>query len=449
MDLNIQNFQKVKIFVSNDCDLNCIYCTYKDNNINNEEQIGVSTISLDLLLQIIEKVSNNCKKNNSVLDPEVTFIGGEPLLFFEELIQPAINYGRELNPNYVFSIETNGLLLTEDILTYLKEKGIHLILKFNGSERASHLTQNEINFERDVWNIIDQKLNLILEFLPQTTIKLILTETTLPFLFESIQYLEEKDINKCEIFLNQFEDWNQITTKEILVQQFNNLFEYWKNVFDEEGIPLIPSNFNNSFIRVILNDYLKENNLFRSFSATKPENRFGQLLNQEIWIDFNGNYYTTHPYFFNKINHDFYDIEKFPEETEKLENMLDEDKSAFYHETFLKNNYNPFYIGNINFGINKKYLEDLHSYVSRDKSSSLHLTCEECPVYLICLGNSADLNFYTQEDFCKCPYIYCIWDQQVFLLCKKMLEYFEETKNDLFRQYLEHQMQGGLFVDGY
>ena len=96
-----------QLIITHQCQLNCTYCfeNYKDNNV----------MTLDTCKKIITFLSEN-NINNEPQD--ISFFGGEPLLHFNDIIQPIIDWNKnELqNKNIYFTFTTNGLLLTEDIL---------------------------------------------------------------------------------------------------------------------------------------------------------------------------------------------------------------------------------------------------------------------------------------------------------------------------------------------
>lgn len=111
------------IALSEQCNLNCTYC--------NVDKLSKKKISPKLFLEKFEKI----RFQNPHEKIQIDFYGGEPLLQWNE-IQEIIEETQN-DPNVVYYMPTNGLLLTEDKIDYLNEKEVQVSLSFDG------LWQNE------------------------------------------------------------------------------------------------------------------------------------------------------------------------------------------------------------------------------------------------------------------------------------------------------------------
>lgn len=107
------------IFVSNDCNLNCSYCSVllkMENSTIPKEPM----YSLDTLNRFIDSTQRQYNDNTA----DIVFFGGEPTLnysFIQELISSQ-NLQGNLPYKYHYMLHTNGLLLNdipEDILNHL------------------------------------------------------------------------------------------------------------------------------------------------------------------------------------------------------------------------------------------------------------------------------------------------------------------------------------------
>src|SRR3989344_3371113 len=87
----------MKIFLTNKCNLNCVYC-FKDKRKKEPE-----------LCEIIKKINQ--------ADKEVIFKGGEPLLRRD--ILTILKYAKSRNVR--ISLETNGILLDKTALRYINK----------------------------------------------------------------------------------------------------------------------------------------------------------------------------------------------------------------------------------------------------------------------------------------------------------------------------------------
>ena len=88
------------IALSEQCNLNCTYC--------NVDKLSKKKISPKLFLEKFEKI----RFQNPHEKIQIDFYGGEPLLQWNE-IQEIIEETQN-DPNVVYYMPTNGLLLTED-----------------------------------------------------------------------------------------------------------------------------------------------------------------------------------------------------------------------------------------------------------------------------------------------------------------------------------------------
>lgn len=71
---------------------------------------------------------------------KIQFAGGEPLLNFP-LAERICSYVREQNINAVFQLQTNGTLLTEDLVRRLRQNQISVGISLDGIPEVNHLTR--------------------------------------------------------------------------------------------------------------------------------------------------------------------------------------------------------------------------------------------------------------------------------------------------------------------
>ncbi|RQD70596.1 MAG: thioether cross-link-forming SCIFF peptide maturase [Tindallia sp. MSAO_Bac2] len=116
------------LHVAHDCNLSCEYCFAAEGTFHGErgmmsEETGKK--ALDLLV----------KRSGSRRQLEVDFFGGEPLLNFP-LIKKLVHYGRSLektaDKRFRFTLTTNGLALTEEIMDYINEEMDNVVLSLDG-----------------------------------------------------------------------------------------------------------------------------------------------------------------------------------------------------------------------------------------------------------------------------------------------------------------------------
>ena len=109
------------LFMTDDCNFNCHYCYQKKGNTYVDK--GTMKKAIDFFYPFLK---NKCYFN---------FYGGEPLLAFDQ-IKFALDYIQSINKkkmkNIIFSMTTNGSLISDDVLSTLNLHKFSLLLSFDG-----------------------------------------------------------------------------------------------------------------------------------------------------------------------------------------------------------------------------------------------------------------------------------------------------------------------------
>lgn len=120
------------LLVTNSCNFRCRYCFVSK---------GISNMSFDICKDAIDKLIM-CTKNKGYDNLLISFAGGEPLLNFD-LIKEVVMYYKNVNDiNISYRIITNGSLINQDIVDFIKENNIDVtvsldsIKKFNDKSRS-------------------------------------------------------------------------------------------------------------------------------------------------------------------------------------------------------------------------------------------------------------------------------------------------------------------------
>lgn len=97
------------VLLTTGCNLRCEYCF--------EESLRPKNMTFDIAkdtLNFLIKNGENLRKNS-----HFTFFGGEPMLTFDSVMVPLIDYNKTLPKPATFSMTTNGTLLTKEKLNFL------------------------------------------------------------------------------------------------------------------------------------------------------------------------------------------------------------------------------------------------------------------------------------------------------------------------------------------
>ena len=115
------------LLISQTCNMKCDYCFVDKGTFGDEDSLMDEKISLKAVDFLIE--------NSKTKHIEIDFFGGEPLINWN-VVKKTVEYGikksREKGKVLRFSLTTNGILLDDEKINFLKENSISLILSLDG-----------------------------------------------------------------------------------------------------------------------------------------------------------------------------------------------------------------------------------------------------------------------------------------------------------------------------
>jgi uncharacterized protein len=121
------------LHVTHDCNLTCKYCFADEGGYKGSRSLmsfETGKAALDFLIR------NSGGRRNL----EVDFFGGEPLMNFD-VVKKLVEYARaeekKHNKNFRFTVTTNGLLLTEEIQSYINENMHNVVLSIDGRKEIN------------------------------------------------------------------------------------------------------------------------------------------------------------------------------------------------------------------------------------------------------------------------------------------------------------------------
>jgi uncharacterized protein len=137
-ELSQDVIDKLDIVVSQQCNLACKYCFTPESNGTNVNpgllSVQVAKKSIDFLLQ----------RSGNKQDIFVCFFGGEPLINFEVIkttVWYALKECKKLNKSIHFSMTTNGTLLNDEVIEFIKNYRIKLQISLDGDSYSQNLNR--------------------------------------------------------------------------------------------------------------------------------------------------------------------------------------------------------------------------------------------------------------------------------------------------------------------
>ena len=116
------------LHIAHDCNLACRYCFAGEGEYHGDR----SLMSLEVGKKAIDfLVANSGSRRNL----EVDFFGGEPLMNFD-VVKEIVAYGRSLekehNKNFRFTLTTNGVLLSDEVMEFANKEMSNVVLSVDG-----------------------------------------------------------------------------------------------------------------------------------------------------------------------------------------------------------------------------------------------------------------------------------------------------------------------------
>lgn len=160
----------IALFVTQSCNLNCVYC-YGDNAHYGETDkncmdLATAYTAVDWLV----KVSNTQQRIT------ISFFGGEPLLNFE-LIKQVVKYslaiGAKSGKIIDFDINTNGTLITEEVIEFFDRHRFRVIVSIDGPKEVQDI-QRPFKAGLGSYDEILPNIRALLRALPDTSCRAVL-----------------------------------------------------------------------------------------------------------------------------------------------------------------------------------------------------------------------------------------------------------------------------------
>ena len=209
--------------ITHDCNLQCVYC-YQRHDKGNK-------MSFETAMKCINWIFDN--KPEKMDEIEISFIGGEPLLEFDQM-KEVFEYTHQMDPKvkFLFFATTNGTLLTEEMKQWFSKykKYFYLGLSLDGTRethihnRSNSFDDIDIKFFQDTWK--DQN------------VKMTLSEYSLNNLAENIKFIQSLGFNITGANLAEGDfDWENDEYIKILIPQLKELVDFY---LKNDNIALCP-----------------------------------------------------------------------------------------------------------------------------------------------------------------------------------------------------------------
>lgn len=209
--------KKIMILVSEECNLNCVYCY---EHFKNHKKMNFK-----MAKKIIDDFYDNTVSGDTVL---IEVFGGEAFTNFE-LIKQIDDYVMKKYSDRInlFETTTNGTLIHGEIQEWLEERKdrYDISLSLDGTEKM-HDANRPMLSGKGSFEKID--IDFFLRTWDEAQAKLTISNYTLPRLAEGIKYIHELGF-VCDATMSTGMDWNYDDYKDIMVRELGKLIDYYTN----------------------------------------------------------------------------------------------------------------------------------------------------------------------------------------------------------------------------
>lgn len=234
------------LILTSACNLACKYCFVEKCTFNNKIEINMS---LDTALQAIKKYGNYVLDNN-IMDANLIFYGGEPLVNWKVMCA-VIDYVKNEKLPIKLSMVTNATLLTVDKIEYLSKNDVEVGISIDGPKDLNDMNRVYRSSDESVYDKVISKFPMLEIKKCKYGLSITVSKEFLKYKKEVIEWL--KKINVKSVFYNLYHytsyesDWKKYyeEASEFLLYSYNELIK--NEINDGRIIRKIESFFENEF----------------------------------------------------------------------------------------------------------------------------------------------------------------------------------------------------------
>jgi sulfatase maturation enzyme AslB (radical SAM superfamily) len=183
------DFNRILFVNSYVCNMNCPYCMHYEHKKNKKIKPGMA-----FGLEASKKLFDTFIENSPYKKIQITFSGGEPLVFYKQYIVPMVLYMREKEKQFdkkvIVDMFTNGTLLTKDKFDFFKDNEVYIGISYDG-----HCGQR-FRDEKTQKKVEDAILLGVKEIPKLLSVASTFSRDTLPYLYDSYQTMIDMGVKR-------------------------------------------------------------------------------------------------------------------------------------------------------------------------------------------------------------------------------------------------------------
>ena len=190
-----RKLRKITLQVTQGCNFRCKYCVYSNDDGNRQRKHQNITMSLETAIKAVEFLADHSVDSEQV---NIGFYGGEPLLEFD-LVKEVVSYAKKrfAGKKLTFSLTTNASLLTREIVSFLDENNIPLLISLDGPKEIQDKNRVMADGKTGTFELVKEKLRMVKDEFPDFFSEMSVNMVVDPQnSFELIRTLENDDVFK-------------------------------------------------------------------------------------------------------------------------------------------------------------------------------------------------------------------------------------------------------------
>ena len=232
-------FYIMYLIVTTKCNLACKYCYIENNVCNNNLEINMPK---ETAKKAIDYYIDHIVKYN-VENPEIIIYGGEPLVNWE-VVKYIINYTRQCSKDYnidvTISIVSNGTLLNESIINFIKQNNVRIGISIDGPKEINDSNRVFRNGNHSVYDNIINKIKILDEKGVDYGFSITLSNYFIEHQGEAINWLESIGLKGMSYNLFHYttndNSWDKTYNEQsdFVIKSFEEIFKTLGVVEDRE-----------------------------------------------------------------------------------------------------------------------------------------------------------------------------------------------------------------------
>lgn len=379
--------------LTNACNLACRYCFVEQKP---------DYITLQTAKDAADFLARNAEETKDI--PSINFFGGEPMLMWEEIIVPLTGYVREkYGDAFGLSMTTNGTLLSEERLQFMKEHGVGLLLSIDG-DRETQDYNRPLHGGGSSFDMLREKLPLLLSYYPEVTFRSTVIPKTAARLFDNATFASGLGFKSYFCIPNILEQWDKESLRS-LKEELRKFSDYYISCFRAGKRLMSFSALEDCFQRIARVNEAEERRSHRSSVGCTACGKCGLGANFAAGINVDGKIYSCQEFCGAKSVRE------------------------------------KFHIGSIYEGV----LERRRHQIAKefDDTPSRGDDCSACVLNHICDGGCVANNFFATGDVNQVPAIWCMWERLLFQEAVYILHTLGDEKNEAFKNWLTARIRHG------